>query len=164
MEEAWAVVRRYTELLRAHFGNKLKAVAVFGSLARGEAKFPESDIDLLLVLEGARGSIGKRLKMLKSIRKQLEATLEYKAFKQRYGYGPVLCPHVFNVKELQRHPPLLLDLTEDAVILYDSGVLKRELKRLRQRLKELGARRVERGRFWYWILKPDIKPGEVVEL
>jgi len=32
------------------------------------------------------------------------------------------------------------------------------------RLKELGAKRVERKGSWFWILKPDLKPGEIVVL
>ncbi len=51
------------------------------------------------------------------------------------------------------------------MILYDKdGFLERELKRLRERLKELGARRVRSKHGWYWILKPGAKLGEVVEI
>jgi hypothetical protein len=28
----------------------------------------------------------------------------------------------------------------------------------------MGARRVWRGRKWYWVLKPEVKVGEVVEI
>jgi hypothetical protein len=38
------------------------------------------------------------------------------------------------------------------------------LEKLRKRLTELGAKRVWRGNAWYWILKPDLRPGEVFEL
>jgi len=65
---------------------------------------------------------------------------------------------------LARHPPLLLDLTTDAIILYDTGVVSRELERLKKRLEELGAKKIRTGCTWFWILKPDLKLGEVVEL
>ena len=65
---------------------------------------------------------------------------------------------------LARHPPLLLDLTTDAIILHDTGVLSRELGRLRLRLEELGAQKIKTGSTWFWILKPDLKLGEEVEL
>jgi hypothetical protein len=37
------------------------------------------------------------------------------------------------------------------------------LERLGKRLEELGAKRVWVGNKWYWVLKPDIKFGEVVD-
>ena len=71
---------------------------------------------------------------------------------------------ILSPKELRAHPPLLLDLTSDVVVLYDSGILKEELGKLKMRLKELGARKVKTGDSWFWILKPDVKLGEEVEL
>ncbi|MBI2219306.1 MAG: hypothetical protein HYU51_18665 [Candidatus Rokubacteria bacterium] len=38
------------------------------------------------------------------------------------------------------------------------------LGRWRARLSALGARRIWRGSAWYWELKPDLKPGEVIAL
>jgi uncharacterized protein len=61
--------------------------------------------------------------------------------------------------------PLFLDLVEDARILYDEGdFFAGRLERLRERLAALGSRRVWRGNAWYWILKPDLKPGETISL
>ena len=34
----------------------------------------------------------------------------------------------------------------------------------RSQFGELGARRIWRGEGWYWDLKPDFKPGEIVTL
>jgi len=31
-------------------------------------------------------------------------------------------------------------------------------------MKELGSRKVKRGNAWYWILKPDYKEGDIIEL
>ncbi|RLI85335.1 MAG: nucleotidyltransferase domain-containing protein, partial [Archaeoglobales archaeon] len=72
--------------------------------------------------------------------------------------------HVLSEKELSMHPPLLLDLVHDAVIIYDTGVLERELRIVEEKLKKLGAKRVEKGKDRFWVLKPDIKPGEVIEI
>jgi hypothetical protein len=67
--------------------------------------------------------------------------------------------------EVEARSPLLLDMTEDARILFDrGGFLAGELAALRARLDELGARRVWRGSAWYWDLKPDFRPGDVIEL
>jgi hypothetical protein len=38
------------------------------------------------------------------------------------------------------------------------------MNRLRRRLKALGARRVRLGGGYYWLLKPDLKPGETIPL
>jgi hypothetical protein len=38
------------------------------------------------------------------------------------------------------------------------------LERLRSRLRAMGARRVWWGRKWYWVLKPEVKVGEVLEI
>ena len=67
-------------------------------------------------------------------------------------------------EEASRITPLYLDLVEDSIILYDKDdFMRRVLDRLR-RLRELGARRVWRGKSWYWILKPDLRFGEVFEI
>ncbi|MEM0011314.1 MAG: hypothetical protein QW424_03010 [Candidatus Bathyarchaeia archaeon] len=56
-------------------------------------------------------------------------------------------------------------MVEDAVIIYDKDdFFKKVLDRLRRRLEELGAKRVWVGNRWYWILKPNIKFGEVVKI
>ena len=46
------LLNRYASFMEEIFGDDLIAVAAFGSLARGTAEFPGSDIDLLIVLEG----------------------------------------------------------------------------------------------------------------
>jgi uncharacterized protein (UPF0332 family)/predicted nucleotidyltransferase len=44
--------REYIDVLRAHFGERLHAIVLFGSRARGDAHETESDVDLLVVLNG----------------------------------------------------------------------------------------------------------------
>ncbi len=52
-----------------------------------------------------------------------------------------------------------------ARVLYDrQGFFAQRLARLRDRLSELGAKRVWKGNAWYWDLKPDYRQGEVFEL
>ncbi len=56
-------------------------------------------------------------------------------------------------------------MTEDARILFDrEGFFARKLDRLRERLAQLGAKRIWLGNAWYWDFKPDYRPGEVFEL
>ncbi|MEM1512020.1 MAG: nucleotidyltransferase domain-containing protein [Candidatus Jordarchaeales archaeon] len=156
----WRLAEKYASLLREKLGDSLLAVAVFGSLARGDAKFPESDIDILVVLHGVSCTISERLKLLDGAREKLRGLEEYSAFISKYGWAPVLQEHVLSEEELKAHPPVLLDMTQHVRILYDNGILHDELEKLKRRLKELGAKKV--GGFW--VLKPDVKAGEAVEL
>ena len=51
-------------------------------------------------------------------------------------------------------------------ILYDCDeFFATILQRLEKRLAELGSeRRVDKDGYEYWVLKPDFKPGKVIEL
>jgi hypothetical protein len=74
-------------------------------------------------------------------------------------------PVIKSSEEAEIGSPLFLDMVDDARVLYDrDGFFARRLERLRTRLNELGARRIWRGKVWYWDLKPDDQPGEVFEL
>lgn len=159
------LVNRYISLLKDSFKEKLLSVAVFGSVARGTAIFPQSDIDVLIVLEGAEKlSFGERFKSLTDVEEKLSKTEEYSRFKNTFGSSPSIQEIILAPVELKAHPPVLLDLTTDVLIIYDTGILKEELIKLKKRLKELGARRVIRKDSWFWILKPDLKLGEAVEI
>ncbi len=51
------------------------------------------------------------------------------------------------------------------ISLYDMGILERRLDQLRGRLRQLDARKViHADGSWHWDLKPDWRPGEVIEL
>ncbi len=47
-------VARFVELLREELGERLRAVWLYGSRARGEPPGPDSDIDLLVITDGGR--------------------------------------------------------------------------------------------------------------
>jgi len=159
------LLNRYVLFLKEIFGNDLKAVAVFGSFARGTAKIPGSDIDLLIVVEGVENlSFGKRLKLTTKAEDKLLNTEEYAKFIDRFGWTPSIQEIILTPEELRAHPPLLLDLTTDALLLHDEGILSEELDKIRKRLKELGARKILLEDSWFWILKPDAKLGEEVEI
>jgi len=159
------LVNRYAVLLKESFKEKLLSIAVFGSVARGTANFPQSDIDVLIVLEGAEKlSFGERFKSLTDVEEKLSTTEEYSQFKNTFGSSPNIQEIILAPVELKAHPPVLLDLTTDVIILHDTGILKEELIKLKNKLKELGARRVVQKDSWFWILKPDLKLGETVEI
>ena len=162
---SWLLMGRHTEILKESFGDDLLGVAIFGSLARGTAKHPGSDIDILIVVKGIEKlSIGERIKLTMEAEKKLKKTVEYRKFNEVFGCSPKIQPVVLTPEELRRHPPILLDLTEDLVILHDKGIIREEIEKLKRRLKELGAKKIKTGDSWFWILKPDLRPGEEVEL
>lgn len=56
-------------------------------------------------------------------------------------------------------------MVEDGVMIYDKeGFLKGVLEQIAERLRELGAKRVWTKKGWYWVLKPDARLGEEVEV
>ena len=146
---------------RCHYGDDLRAVAVYGSVGRGMPR-PDSDVDLLIVAEELADRHALRVRDFRAIEATLASPLEVAA---AAGLHPVLSPVLMTPSELERGSMLLLDMTEDARILFDpSGCLAGVLDRLRGRLHELGSRRVWLGNAWYWDLKPDYKPGDVFDL
>lgn len=156
-----ALVERAVAEYRVALGDDLVAVACFGSVVRGDAG-PESDLDLYMVTRSHVSSlIDPRLERLRHFRQ----TPEYQAL-AREGYRPDPMPVFHTVAELAAHPWILLDIADHGVILYDpEGILTRELEAVRRRLRELGSKRIERpDGSWYWDLKPDWRPGELVEL
>ncbi|MCR4438387.1 MAG: nucleotidyltransferase domain-containing protein [bacterium] len=143
------------------YGERLVSVAVFGSVGRGTAR-PDSDIDLLIVASPLPDGRLARATEFEGVERLLRAEV---AALHEAGVTAELSPVFKTPEELAAGSPLLLDMVEDARILYDRGrVLEAALMRLRERLQKLGARRIWRGDAWYWDLKPDYRPGEVFEL
>ncbi len=155
------VVRRLLEELLKVFGEKLVSVVVYGSVARGEAR-RDSDIDVLIVIEDLPRSRFERLSMYMKAEERLDDLLN-KLLDE--GYAVTISPILKTREEAMRVSPIYLDMVEDAIIVYDKeGFFEGILRRLRKKLKELGAERVWVGKKWYWRLKKDYKFGEVIEL
>lgn len=147
--------------IRSFYGTRLLAVAVYGSLGRRTPR-PDSDIDLFLVIDPLPDGRMPRVDEFAAVEKALAGPLE--AARTR-GVSTCLSPVFRTPEELRHGSPLLLDMTEDARLLYDrDGILAATIERLRRRLAELGAKRIRRGGGWMWDLKPDYRIGEVFEL
>lgn len=162
-------LRAYLELLtsrcKEHYGEELRSLVLYGSVVRGTFR-PTSDLDLLVVLRRSGLSWGKRIThFLNAILDHPDVEKIAARLKQRDLPWRVE-PIILTERELEARPPLLLDLTEDAMILEDrGGVFAQEIARVRKRLEELGARRVWLpGDRWYWVLTSDIRPGEVITI
>ena len=141
---------RALRVLREAFGDDLRSVALFGSRARGDAR-EESDYDFAVVVS----------------RRDPDPYARASRAKIRLGIQepPHLSFVLWSSEELLRHPWLLIDVATDGIVILDDGGLERELSDVRGRLRTYGARRVHLpDGTWYWDLKPDWKPGDVVEI
>lgn len=147
--------------VKSFYGDRLVSFVVFGSVARETYRF-DSDIDLLIIAEGLPKGRMKRVDQFLTVEDRIETFLESL---QKEGMNTYISPVFKTPEEAEMGSPLFLDMVEDASILFDrNGFFSKVLERLRNRLKELGAKRVWKGNAWYWVLKPDYKPGEVIEL
>jgi predicted nucleotidyltransferase len=159
-------VKKFLPLLskevRSYYGDRLVSFAVFGSVARGRFR-PDSDIDCLIVAERLpKGRVSRVSEFQRHIEKQLDRDIRTL---HKKGIHVLLSPVFKTVEELEKGSPLFLDMVYDVMILYDrENVLKRFLERLKKKLDKLGSRRIVRGNAWYWVLKPDYKFGETIEL
>lgn len=147
--------------VKSFYGDRLVSFVVFGSVARETYRF-DSDIDLLIIAEDLPKGRMKRVAQFLTVEDRIETFLKSL---QKEGMNTYISPVFKTPEEAEMGSPLFLDMVEDASILFDrNGFFSKVLERLRNRLKELGAKRVWKGNAWYWVLKPDYKPGEVIEL
>lgn len=145
--------RVFSEAARAEWADQLVAVAVFGSVGRGTPRF-DSDCDFLVVLEHCPPDRTGRAEMALALEHRLNHVMAELALE---GITPALSPVVKSRAELLTGFPLLLDMTEDARILYDpEHLLANRLALVRMRLRAAGARRVWSANAWHW----DLKSGE----
>lgn len=142
--------RAVEELLR-ELGDRVVAVALFGSRARGEAD-AGSDYDFLVVVRGLRG-LGRRFRIYDPLRRVLKTDVtvldvdESKVFREDLTIDP-----------------LLLNIAWDAVVLYDpTGRLDRLFKRIRMAVKEAGLirYRTKDGKYGWKPAKGGLKTIEV---
>lgn len=143
------------------YENRLVSLVLFGSVARGTAG-PLSDVDFLVVADPLPRGRGARLREFEPVEQALTPDLDAL---RAAGFRTSLAPVFKTPEEVERGSLLFLDLTIEARILVDrERFFERYLDRLRRRLAQLGSRRVPFKGGYYWILKPDIRPGEVVEI
>lgn len=118
-ERYGTIVERLVAGLRAHYGDRLISVALFGSVAR-ETPREDSDIDFLIVARDLPRGRTARVAEFLPVERQLESWLAA----PRPGLLPIALSPVFkSPEEVEAGSPLFLDMIEDARILYDREAL-----------------------------------------
>jgi predicted nucleotidyltransferase len=149
-----AALDAYVAALQRRYAADVVSVVLFGSRARGEAQ-PESDIDVLIV---ARAVPRKRWDRYGGLRDLARGVSD--------EFSVAVAPILLTPEEAQEVKSYYLGMLSGHVILYDrDGFFAAVLERLRRRLAQLGSLRyVDKDGYEYWDLKPDWKPGDVIEL
>lgn len=145
------------------FGAKLVSFVIYGSVARGDDK-PSSDTDILLIIDtdlcffDRARALGKVLNKVK--------LLKFRSLLEDKGYNSFIEFYPLNIHEASTFRPIYLDMVNDAIIIYDKDLTFTKLIiKLRDKLKKLGSVKVKlQPGIWYWLLKPDVKFGEEVNL
>jgi len=143
------------------FGDDVLSVALFGSIARGTAK-KDSDIDLLIIHNEVSCD---PLKKFVDMQLEIENGIAYNELRAKDFY-PCLSPIFMTPDEVSIKPLILLDIMDHGLILKDeNGILLDKIQKLKKRLEELGSQKIVfEDSSWAWDLKPDWKPGEVIEI
>ena len=146
-----------------YFREKLISVVLYGSLARGTVK-EYSDIDLLVIAEDLPCRYSDRVKMISHILDDV-SSIRTKLWIEKKIY-PLIDIILLSKNEASIHHPFYLDMIYDAIIIYDKdSFMRSKIEELRRKLSEMGSKRIQlpNGRY-YWVLKPSIKWGELIEL
>ncbi len=84
---------------------------------------------------------------------------------RQQGWHVDLSPVIRTPEEVNAGGYFYLDMVDDSLILYDKDKFFSEfLTELKKRLKKYGAEKRKWKGGYYWIIKPDIKPGEVIQI
>lgn len=170
LKEVWLRIplKRLIEFFFKEFGSELISIALYGSSVKGTFKMGESDVDMLYIVEdGVRDLWSRELAVFKGFK----STYEYLAFdkwfrmKGFFGYPEITLTSLKKNYALS-FQPIYLDMLFYRAILYDKDqFLKDLMMRLQGKLKALGSKRVAYSNgSWCWILKPDLTPGEALEI
>ncbi len=155
-------IEKLTRELRNFYGSRLVTFSIFGSYARNQMR-SDSDLDLLIISKDLPDGRMARVREFMEVEKKMEPEI---LLLKKQSFNPYFSPIFKTPEEAKRGSPLFLDMTQEIEILFDrDNFFKKILEEFKTRLARLGSRRIwKAGGMWYWVLKPDSKPGEVIEL
>ncbi|MCX8069943.1 MAG: nucleotidyltransferase domain-containing protein [Thermodesulfovibrionales bacterium] len=151
-----------TNSIIQYYSTRLVSIVLYGSVARNTFR-PDSDIDLLIICDNLiKGRTKRLLEFIEYIEKPLKSNLIRLSSE---GINPVFCPLLKTKEEVLYGSLLFLDIAEEGKILYDKdNFFSNYLIKFRDTLRKLGTKKVYTDSGYYWLLKPDYKFGEVIEL
>lgn len=153
------LARSYAAAAQEALGPQLVSIALYGSVARGQAG-PASDIDLFVVLQAPPSGMLARRRMLEPARESMTTELEAL---WRQGIYTDFIEVIRSRAEAEQFHPLYLDMSQEAILLYDRDqFLETVLDKIRDSLQRGGAERHMLGKSWYWDLKQAFLPEEAV--
>ena len=151
-----------SDCVREVFEDSLVSLALFGSVARGDYKL-ESDIDIFITIEDIPKSRSERSHLILNNLIPL-----YKERGERI-YPDVVLPELHSVlrdkAQVLEGGFLYLDLVSEAKILVDKdSFFENHLKRFGKKMKEWGSQKYIEQDGYYWIVKPGLQDGEILDL
>ena len=157
----YELARRYAEKAVELLGDQLISIALYGSVARGQAD-PTSDIDLFVMLQQAPSGMLSRRRLLDPVHESLASELDGL---WRQGTYADFIEVIRTRSEARQFHPLYLDMSQEAILLYDRDrFLENLLERVGQHLMSRGAKRKFMGRFWYWDLSGSTRLASISRL
>lgn len=136
---------RLVEAYKAHLGDKLISIVLFGSQARGDYR-ESSDFDILII---AKSLPERHLARMGYIRTTL---LNFKEKVSIIAKTPEEFDSCF--------PPLYLDMAMDGKILIDKDkFMEKRLKKIKKIIENSTLHRVKQGDEFFWRWKSPKKPG-----
>ncbi len=165
-EERIEMISRFVDhlaqALQEKIGEDLVSVILYGSYARGQIG-EGSDVDLLIIARNLSPSSLDRQVFFHKILLPVEEPFRKKL------HGTEFFPYISAIlktpEEASRVSRFYFDMVDEAKFFLDRGeFFKSVLETVRKRLKELGARKIQVGKMWYWDLKPDYRPGDIFEI
>ena len=151
-----------TECVREVFQKSLVSLALFGSVARGDHKI-ESDIDIFITIEDNPKSRSERSNLL------LNHLLPLYQERAEKLYPGIVHPELHTVlrdkEQVMEGGFLYLDLVSEAKILLDrEGFFQTHLNIFAKKMKEWGSQKFIESDGYYWIVKPGLGIGELLDL
>lgn len=150
IDHALAAFVRHCERLPG----ELRVVIHFGSTVRRPLKY-ETDVDLLVIFDRLPDGAIARSAHIEPAEVELAATLG-RTLPPDYHIEPSV--KLKTAAQFEAFSLLYLDMVECSRILFDvRGDARRILDKTAEWIKKSGARRVQQGLRWYWILGDDVR-------